>query len=81
MSVPCHTTEPHRPHPADNAHGICAGVPKPEDKLRAEQMIREAWQAATERCIGRATPCFGCLTEKLIDLSVFEPVLFPEETQ
>lgn len=37
---------------------------------------------ATDRApVGTVVACHGCIVEAVSALSVFEPVLFPEETQ
>ena len=82
MAIPCPDTQPHRAHVADNAHGICGGVAKPEDRARAAEMVLAAFDAAYRACPHAWwVPCQLCLVDALLDLQVFEPVLFPEESQ
>lgn len=79
MSVPCPNTQPHRPHLDDGPDGMCPGRPTVEALAEAERMVCEAWERATERCLGSRRPCVNCVGGQLLNLSVFEPVLFPKE--
>lgn len=90
MSIPCPDTQPHRAHAEDNAHGICGGVPTPEAKGYASSIVSAAFARAEAACRHRfgddpewtaVEACRACITAAILDLSVFEPVLFPEETQ
>lgn len=89
MSVPCPNTQPHRAHAEDNAHGVCGGVPKPEDLAHVAEMIREQLRVAEAICwhgygpapVKTVDACHECIVEAVSALSVFEPVLFPEESQ
>lgn len=81
MAIPCPDTQPHRAHAEDNAHGICGGVPDPVGAKFVHEMLARALDRAGARCIHVPVgPCRMCAINELADLSVFEPVLFPEET-
>jgi hypothetical protein len=77
----CADSRPHRPHLDDGPRGLCAGVPKPADLEYAKSMVREAWERATARCLGSRRPCVTCVGGELLDLEVFRPVLFPEDSK
>ena len=80
----CSDTSPHRPHLDDGPRGLCAGVPDPDDFTYACVMLFEALNAAELSCTHlrpARRPCRNCVVAALLDLEVFRPVLFPEDSK